>query len=162
MDNEYLDFNRLLIKVTYVGLFMNVIIPIIIFAATAFLLNLNIETSEGITFSGKTSVKLLFYIFLVVVFIDGVVTYMLRRRLPSQIKVAEGDSRLEKFEKAVMRLSLVIFSFNTSYSIYGLVLVLLGAELEVMMLFMAFSLIGYQLFRPRQKYLEKVYSQIGR
>jgi len=37
-----------------------------------------------------------------------------------------------------------------------LVLILMGGDLEVMMLFTALSLVAYQLFRPRQKYLERL------
>ncbi len=147
-------------KVTYMGLVMNVLAPIGMFVGVMLLLDKEIQSGDGFSFQGNGDVQILFYALLTIAAIDGIATYIIRKKMPAALLQVRGESTFERFEKAAIRFSLVIFAINLSYTFYGLILVLLGAEVEIMMLFMALSLIGYQLFRPRQKYLSRLMKRV--
>jgi len=154
------NLTKILFKITYMGLFMNVLMPIGIFIAAAFLMGKDLQAGTGLDIPMDGTLRVLLYAFLALSLADVAVTYFIRKKFPEKILVREGQPPTEKFEQATMRISILVFSLNLSYSIYGLVLLFLGAEIEVMMLFLAISLIAYQLFRPRQKYLEQLWHAI--
>ncbi len=58
--------------------------------------------------------------------------------------------------RQLMQVTVVIAAMCSAISIYGLIAVILGSELEVLLLFVAISLIGYQLFRIRPRDLERL------
>lgn len=150
------NLTKTLFRITYLGLFMNVLMPIGIFIAAAFLREENLQNGAGLDIPRDGTLQIFFYAFLAVSVVDAAITYFIRKKYPEKFLRVEGGSLDERFGRAALRISVIIFSFNLSYSIYGLVLLILGSEIEVMMLFMAFSLITYQVFRPRQKYLERL------
>ena len=119
----------------------------------------DIQSGSGIIIPDESSLEAIFYGLLIVSVFDVIITQVIRKAMMDKFLRSRSGTASEKFEKAAFSLSVVIYSLNLSYTIYGLVLVLLGAEMEIMMLFMAFSLIAYQLFRPRQKYLERLLSR---
>jgi hypothetical protein len=51
----------------------------------------------------------------------------------------------------LVNITLVMTAMCSAISIYGLVALMLGSRFEVLMLFVAISLIGYQLFRLRPR-----------
>lgn len=82
------------------------------------------------------------------------VMQIVKRSMLSKIKPpAEG---LAFDQRQLMPVSIVIAVFCSAISIYGLVAVILGSELEVLLLFIAISLIGYQFFRIRPRDLERL------
>ncbi len=58
--------------------------------------------------------------------------------------------------RQLMPVTIIIAVMCSAIPIYGLVAVILGNELEVLFLFIAISLIGYQLFRIRPRDLERL------
>ena len=54
----------------------------------------------------------------------------------------------------LLKLTLIIAAICAAISIYGLLAVIFGSSLEVLLLFVAVSLIGYQLFRIRDRDLK--------
>jgi len=131
-----------------------------------------IESGDGLTLGQNNIMPLLFYVCLAVSAMDFVVTFLVRRHMLQRFLVGQGVLAVltpsskptkpmpEQFEKSVMSISLVIYSLNFSHAVYGLLLALLGASSEVTLFFVALSLIGYQVFRPRQKYLERILNQV--
>ncbi len=79
---------------------------------------------------------------------------IVKRSMLSKIKPLAKDQSFDY--RRLLPVSIVIAAFCSAISIYGLVAVILGSELEVLLLFIAISLIGYQLFRIRMKDLEKL------
>ncbi len=79
---------------------------------------------------------------------------IVKRSMLSKIATpAEG----QEFDyRQLMQVTVVIAAMCSAISIYGLVAVILGSELEVLLLFVAISLIGYQLFRIRPRDLERL------
>jgi hypothetical protein len=148
------DMGKVLTKITYLGLLMNLAAPVALIVAAMLLM----EEGGGLSsaLGDKSTIGLLFFVFLALSIADGIVTYMIRRILPGRLAVAAGHSLDEQFEKAAVRISVIIFSLNLSHCIYGVVLAVLGAQSRVVMLFAALSLISYELFRPRESYLERI------
>jgi len=152
---------RVLTKVTYIGLFMNVMVPGAILAAIILLFNSEISDAGGLHLSGKPTVEILFYVFAIVTVLDFAAAYFIRNRMPAAMLDSSGDSLEERFERSAIKISLIVFSLNMSYVLYGIVMVMLGANVEVLMLFSVLSMIGYQLLRPRRSYLEELLRRIS-
>lgn len=153
-----------LTKTTFAGLVANVIVPTTLLVVMA-LVRGDLTGSEGVPWSESAAggeQRLLFFVLLAVAVIDLGVAGFLRHRTPKSMLGFAGMPPAERFEKVATNLSWTIFSVNLSCTIYGLVLVLLGLRIEVMMLFAALTLIGYQLFRPRQKSLEALWDRLER
>ncbi|NMC43813.1 MAG: hypothetical protein GYA46_07830 [candidate division Zixibacteria bacterium] len=152
----------ILTKTTFIGLVVNVVIPTTLLVVMA-LVRGNLTDPGGIPWSesaGGGEQRLLFYILLAVAAVDLAVAGFLRFRTPASMLGSAGVPPAERFEKAAMNISWMIFSVNLSCTIYGLVLAILGLRIEVMMLFTALTLIGYQLFRPRQRFLEELWIRL--
>lgn len=79
---------------------------------------------------------------------------IVKRSMLSKIKpLAEGQF----FDyRQLLPVSIVLAAMCSAIAIYGLVAVLLGCEIELLLLFIAISLIGYQLFRIRARDLERL------
>jgi hypothetical protein len=56
---------------------------------------------------------------------------------------------------SLLTITLVITAMCIAISTYGLVLIILGEKLEILLLFIAISLIGYQFFRLRSRDFEE-------
>ena len=138
---------------------MNVIIPVTILVVAALLNRNALSEAGGIHWEDHPGVKSLFLIFLALSAADFVAAVIIRRRLPSGIVGGGGKTPLERFENSVVRLSIVMYSLNVSHAFYGLALYILGADIEVLILFVALSMIGYQLLRPRSGYLDQLWKR---
>jgi hypothetical protein len=152
---------KVLTKTAYLGLFMNVVAPIAIFIIVMLITNQGILTEGGIDFAGRPSLQIVFYVLLLVSAADLGLVYFLRRRLPAGILIGEGTGIEERFEKGVLKISVLVYVINLSHLFFGILLVFLGAAVEMMMLFVALTLIGYQLFRPRRKFLERMFQKLS-
>lgn len=152
---------KVLAKTTYLGLFMNVVMPIAIFIIVMLITNQGILTEGSIDFAGRPNLQIVFYVLLLASAIDYALVYFLRRRLPAGILIGEGTGTEERFEKSALKISMLVYVINLSHLFFGILLVLLGAAVEIMMLFVALTLIGYQLFRPRKKFLEGMFQKLS-
>lgn len=159
MNHDEVRIGTILARVTYLGLFMNVVAPVALLVIIILVTNNDMQSGGGISLRENQSVRVLFLVLLFVSLGDFIAAYLIRRLVPPGFFDAGSQPPARRFEKGVMKLSVVIFSLNTGHAIYGIVLAFLGAEIEVMMLFVAFSLISYQLLRPRQEYLENLYAR---
>jgi hypothetical protein len=151
------NFIRILTKTTYFGLLLNVVFPIALFVIALLFGGRDPMTDGSVLPSADQAMaSMLYYIFLALSVLELGIVFLLRKHLPVfMFKSHSGDDETD-FAANAMSVSTMIFAFNEGPAIYGLVLVLLGLDLEVMMLFIAISLIGYQLFRPRATFLDKV------
>jgi hypothetical protein len=153
---------NVLTRTTFIGLVANVIVPTTLLVVMAFARG-NLTEPGGIPWTESAEggeQRMLFFILLAVAALDLAVAGFLRYRTPRSMLGLPGMPLPERFEKVAMNISWMIYSINLSCTIYGLVLVILGLRIEVMMLFAALTLIGYQLFRPRQKFLEELWIRL--
>ena len=151
---------KTLAKVTFLGLIMNVVIPVVCVVLAVYLTGETVSSGPGLSFDGMGDLPPMTYVFLCISIISLIITWYIKRRLPAGLITAGGETADQRFEKGTMKFSLIIFSINESYAVYGLILKFMGVEFEVMMIFVAMSCIGYQVFRPRPAYLEKIRDRI--
>jgi hypothetical protein len=142
------------------GLVANVIVPTTLLVVIA-LWRGGITRSEGTSLIEQSENRMFFYILLAMGVVDLALAAFIRRWAPRSVIGRIELPPAEQFEKSAMSLSWAIFSLNLSCTFYGLVLVVIGMKIEVMMLFVAMTLIGYQLFRPRQKSLEALRDRLA-
>ena len=118
MTLDSLQMNRILIKLTYIGLLMNVVVPIGIFAAFIYTSGQNLEFSGGFG-NMESNVQLLFYALLVVSIMDIGMIVFIRRRIPAGILRVEGKTIDERFERAAFSLSLVYVEAMAATGVSG-------------------------------------------
>lgn len=152
---------RVLTKATYIGLVMNVLFPVIVLVMAVLVFSAEITNTGGLHLQNKPTVEMLFYVFAAVTVLDFAVAYFIRNRMPAMLIDSSAGSVDERFERSALKISLIIFTLNMSYVLYGIVLMLLGASIEVLMLFAALSMIGFQLLRPRRDYLETMLKKLS-
>ncbi len=160
MNNQTLEILRVQLKVTYLGLALNTIAPIAAFIVIYLLSSQGYVAAGGFDFYDNTPLLILFFVLLAVSLADfGLIIYF-RKKLPGRLLDVPGPSVEEKFRQSAARISTVIYLLNLSHTAYGILLLILGAPSEAAMLFIALTLVGYQIFRPRRKFLEKLYEHI--
>jgi hypothetical protein len=84
-------------------------------------------------------------------------THIVKRSMLSKIEPPEPGGRFEP--RRLFQITITISSMCAGISVYGLVAVILGNEYEVLLLFVAVSLIAYQFFRLRPGDLERLREQ---
>lgn len=146
------DINRLLIKPVYIGLFMNILMPIILLAIVYY-----VEKNGGrnVTYDTATY-NMFFWIFCVVAIGEGVVAFILKQKLFFSPMIKSKETFEDDLLRGFMTSSIICYSCTTAIAIYGLVLFLLGGTFETMVLFVLISMIAYQFIRPRYAFAEKV------
>jgi len=105
----------------------------------------------------ELDVQLVLIILFVVSLVDLGVIYFLKKRLLSNfISSAERPSlsaRLEP-EKAGLNFALLIYALALAPSLYGLVYFLLGGSLNWFILFVAVTMLGFLIFKPKEEELK--------
>ncbi len=151
---------KALMKTMYLGLFMNTLGPIILMIVVVIARgdSFTLGATEVLPQSG--SMQTLLYAAIALSLVDIIATFFIRKRLFDQSVCPEGMARQEYFEERVASISKIVFIFNASHSVYGLVLYFLGFPVEIMMLFVAVTLISYQFFRPRPKLLAEFFTRL--
>ena len=152
---------RVLARTTFLGLAMNILAPVIYVVLAVVLSGESVAVGGGLDIPGQGYLQILFYTFMMLAIIGLLVIWYLKRNIPLGMISAGGNTVEERFEKGAQKIAIIIFAFNDVYAIMGLVLMLMGAGFEVMMVFVALSFVGYQLFRPRRAFLEKVWERIA-
>ena len=78
---------------------------------------------------------------------------MLKRLFRFHIDKDSIDDRI--FYRNLLNITITVAAMCSAISTYGLILVVLGEKFEILVLFAAISLIGYQFFRLRPKDFEE-------
>jgi hypothetical protein len=83
---------------------------------------------------------------------DLIGIYLVRQVMLKKVMDTPASSSNQNIiYKRLLNITLVIVLMCSAISTYGLVLVILGEKFEILMLFVAVSLIGYQFFRLRPR-----------
>lgn len=159
MSDHKIDILRVQLKATYIGLFLNVLLPITLIVVIYLLVERGIVASGGFSFFDRPHLKIIFFILIAVSLIDYVVIYIFRKRYLESASPAVTGSPKDSFEKSAIRLAWITCILNMIPIGYGVAMILLGSPYEAAMLFIALTLVGYQIFRPRRKYLEQLYEK---
>ncbi len=155
------DLTRILTKTTYLGLMMNILAPATLFAILVILRGGGI-TEKSLLPTDRPELTIIFYACLAVSTLGVLITYLLRRATAASIVKGRNPAPATDFESRVLAFSIITFALNESYAVLGLVLALLGMGREVFLLFIALTMITYQLFRPRRAFLEQLRDKLER
>gem|GEM_PF-721466 len=143
-----------LARTTTLGMLMNLGIPAVLFALAVIFLSPGVSK----TALEPSSFNLIFIILIAVSVADIGVGLFLKRRLlcPQNIFKKASSATEIATEIRFIQAAIVIHAINLSPTIYGFVLIFLGGKIENFLLFVAFTLIGFQLSRPRPGDMERL------
>jgi hypothetical protein len=116
-----------------------------------------IVSKSNIDMVGNTLVRNIVF---VVAIADLVAIFLVKKSmLGNMLKIhkTNPDNNNPLAYNALLTITLVITAMCIAISTYGLVLIFLGEKLEVLLLFVAISLLGYQFFRLRPRDFEENY-----
>ena len=110
-------------------------------------------------------VQLILVILLVVSFTELGVVWILKKKwltnflsFPASPMVQTGAQLTARNpEKSAVSLAVVIYSLCLTPSVYGFVYFLLGGSLNWFILFIAITLLGFLLFKPKEEELKKFF-----
>lgn len=152
MNRYDVDFNKVLVKPLYIGLLMNIFIPVVILAFAYYF-----DQSGGTLKSlPNQTLTTLFWIFVVVSIAEGGAAILLKQRLFFSPMISSRDSFEEDLTNRFFTASIVCFAVTTAITIYGLVFYILGGTFQHLLLFVFISFIAFQFVRPRFRFAEKV------
>jgi len=151
--NKYdVDINKVLVKPLYVGLLMNIFIPVVILGI-AYYLDQNGGAKEAVP---NRTLGTLFWVFVVLAIAEGGTAILLKQRLFFSPMISSRESFEEDLTSRFFAASLTCFAVTTGITIYGLVYYLLGGSFRELLLFVFISFIAFQFVRPRLRFMEKV------
>ncbi len=151
--NKYdIDLNAVLIKPLYLGLLINIFIPVVIIGVAYY-----IEEGGGLTSTmAPENLELIFWILIAVAVIDGAVAIFLKQKLFFTPMIKSKESFTEDFKQGFFSKSIVCHSLTAAIAVYGLVVYILGGTFNQLLFLVFISFIAFQLVRPRIKFSEKV------
>lgn len=155
MSVSEIEKQKAIIKSTYLGLFMNVIGPVAIFFAAAFVKGQGFQSAPDVPSFPSQNIQILFFALLFISITDLAATYFIRKNLSLRPYPSDTNG-VQFFTRQMVTISLVVYGMNAMHVLYGLVLFILGASIEIMMLFVALTFISYQLFRPRKSFADSL------
>ena len=145
-DVEYLTG-----KAARLGLMVNVGVPAIVVITAIALRQGGAIPSNG---DPPEWLPLLFYIMGAVAVADLAVAYFVRRFLFASNRLAVARNDPAQLEELVSRSLLIIFALGASPMVYGVVVYLLGGDLQQLAFFGILTLLGYRFLRPTADFLQ--------
>lgn len=151
MNKYNIDLNAVLIKPLYIGLMINILIPVIIVGVAYY-----IEESGGLAVPANENLDLLFWILIGVSLAEGAVAIVLKQKMFFRPFIASKETFEQDFHRAFFTNSIIGNAITSAIAIYGLVIYLLGGTFNQLIFFVFISFIAFQLIRPRIRFSEKV------
>ena len=122
MNKYNIDLNAVLIKPLYIGLLINIFIPVVIIGIAYY-----IEEGGGLTSTiPPENLELIFWFFVAVSVVDGAIAIFLKQKLFSAPMIKSKESFSEDFKQGFFSKSIVCYCLIAAISVYGLVLYILG------------------------------------
>ncbi len=143
--NKQVDTDKLHSRLLNLGLVMNVLVPMILIAAGAFL------KARGVSVNPGADLKIFFWVLFVVAVSEIPAIYIVKRSFLSGHKAFQKSRGHATAEQALLQMGIIIFSLALAPAIYGLVYYLLGGTLERFVLFAAITLFCFLVFKPKQE-----------
>jgi len=142
---------RILLKLSLIALYVLVAYDLAILVAGYFAIQANAAQST-------TSTTLVRNVIFLLAIAELIATYFIKTSMLKKTKISNlGDAATPRIlpYPDLLRITVVIAAMCSAISTYGLVLVFLGERFEMLLLFIAFSLVGYQFFRLRPRDFDK-------
>jgi hypothetical protein len=146
--NRPVEVDQVHTRLLYLGLVMDVLIPLILLFTGAFLKSRGVEANVG------DSLKILFFALIIAGASDIPVVFIIKKSFLSartQKTYQKENYKEVLIEPVLFRWGILIFSLSLSPTIYGLVYYLLGGTFERFVLFAAITLFCFLMFKPKQE-----------
>ncbi|HEX7401007.1 MAG TPA: hypothetical protein VF369_02405 [candidate division Zixibacteria bacterium] len=148
-ENRNVDVDSIHTRLLYLGLVMNVLAPVLLLSFGVFLKSKGIGGDMG---AGRNT---FFWVLIAVAFSEIPVIYLVRKTTLSARKAYLDSHPQAIYSQLLFQWGIIIFAISLSPAFYGLIYYLMGGTLERFMLFVAFTLLCFMLFKPK---LEELYS----
>lgn len=152
MNKYNIDLSAVLLKPLYIGLLINVFVPVVIIGI-AYYIEENGRLSSSMP---PDTLELIFWFLTAVAVVDGAVVIFLKQKLFLAPMIKSKETFAEDLMQGFFAKSIVCYGLIAAIAIYGLVLYLLGGTFNQLMFLVFISFIAFQLIRPREKFAEKV------
>jgi len=138
-----------ILKLSLVALYILVGFDLVIIALGYYLVQS--PSNHG---GGNTLMRnIIFFVAIAVLIATFIVKKVNLKKLDKLIKETPNLSQ-KLLNKELFNINIIITSMCAGISVYGLVLIEFGEKIEILLLFVAMSLIGYQFFRLRPRDFE--------
>jgi hypothetical protein len=138
-----------ILKLSLFALYILAGFDLIIIALGYYLAQTHTEAASSITFVRNV-------IFFIAV-ADFIAIFILKKKLLKNVIQSSNVNpppNVGAQYSELLRITIIITAMCAALPIYGLVLVILGEKVEILLLFVAMSLVGYQFFRLRARDFE--------
>ena len=153
MENRKpVDIDSFHTKIIYLGLLLNVFVPALFLITGIFLRN------QGIMTAPAESLRIFLVVLLIVSGGEVAAIFVLKKKFLFGQGMIKSNLSSQSPEQAAFKSSLIIFALDLSPTIYGLVYYLLGGTIEWFVIFIAITLLSFQLFKPK---VDEVKSLLG-
>jgi len=147
-----IDLNAVLLKPLYLGLLINIFIPVVIIGIAYY-----IEEGGGLKSTmAPEKLEIIFWALTAVAIVDGALAIFLKQKLFFAPLIKSKESFIEDFRQGFFTKSIICYSLTAAIAVYGLVLYMLGGTFNQLLFLVFISFIAFQLIRPRIKFAEKV------
>jgi hypothetical protein len=146
------DINHILVKPIYIGLLMNIFVPVTLLAVAYFL----DKSRAAEPMNPAENLNIFFWALAALSIIDGAAAIYFRQKRFFSPMIRSKDKFEEDLAQGTFIASIICYSFTSAISIYGLVMYLLGGTFMNFMFFVFLSFVAFQLVRPRHGFMEKV------
>ncbi len=148
-ENRNVDVDSLHTRLLYIGLVLNLLVPVFLLSLGTFL------KSKGIGGDMGTGLSTFFWVLIAVTLSEIPVIYLVRKATLSARKVYLDSHPQAAVGQLLLQWGILVFSVSLSPAVYGLIYYLMGGALERFVLFVAFTLLCFMLFKPK---LEELHS----
>jgi hypothetical protein len=155
-SNRPVEVDQLHTRLLYLGLVMDVFIPMILLSIGAFLKSRGVEANVG------DSLKILFFALIIAGVSEIPVVYIIKKSfLSARTQKTYQKEKYSEMEvlPVLIRWGILIFSLSLSPTIYGLVYYLLGGTFERFIIFVAITMFCFLIFKPK---LDEIRSFVDR
>jgi hypothetical protein len=151
---KQISFDNYHLRLIYLGIVMNIVLPLLLLGI-AFILRRSAFSEERSLDPG-----LVFVALAIVSIVDLAFTYLFKKtfiakhELKRTSTLTDGETGAQDNTKgAAVTMSVVIYSLALAPSVYGFVYFLLGGDYQGLILFVAMTMLGFLLFKPKEQEL---------
>jgi hypothetical protein len=152
LNERQIDLHKLLIRPLYLGLLMNIFVPVLILGIAYYI---DVSGGRSSTVPDET-LNIIFWALAIVSVLDGIAAVLIKQKLFFQPMIRSKETFEEDLTTRVTTASIICYSMTTSITLYGFVLYLFSGKFDHFLLFVFISFIAFQLIRPRYKFMERV------
>ena len=149
------DTEKMHSRLLNLGLLMNVFTPVVLIFVGVFVRN------RGIEAGAVADLGIFFWVLIAVAVSEIPAIYFVKRTLLSRGRSFQKSGEQSGVGQTVVQMGMIIFALSLAPTIYGLVYYLLGGTLERFVLFAAFTLFCFMLFKPKQEEISALVKMQG-